>query len=417
MDLILLIAILLILGFFAGIEIAYVSANKLSVELKKKQGRRSGIILSELLEKPYTFIGACIAAYSIFLVVYGLLLSRLIEPFWRLTGIQTLEGSYIIKSAAEILIAIILLLTVEFFFRALFRAKSGSVLRIFALLLQYVHTLLKPVVTSFAAISVWVLKYLFNIKMDLQARPFSRIDLEHYYQQTKEAGEETQELNKELFENALSLPGVKIRSCLVPRTEVVAVSIDTPMAAVAQKMIDTRLSRLVVYAGDIDHIEGYIHQQDMLKKAATIQEILLPIPAVPETMSVTDLIAKFNKERRSIAWVVDEFGGTAGIVTMEDLVEEIFGEIKDEYDTEDLVEQKLAEGEYLLSGRLELDYLTEKYGLAFTDHTGAETLSGYIVKKHGSIPREKEKIIIDNYRIEVLAMVNARIEQLRLHKL
>ncbi len=410
---ILLLGILLILGFFAGIEIAFVSSNKLSIELKKKQGRRSGVILSQFLDNPWAFVGSCIVGYGIFLVIYGLLVSRLIAPFWKISGIQQMEGSYFIKSITEILLAVGLVLFFEFLFRAIFRAKSDTLLSFFSGTLAFLLTLLKPILRVFVNISVWMLKYLFNMKIEGPGRPFSRIDIEHYYQQTKESGDEAQELNQELFENALSLPGIKVRSCLVPRTEVVALSIDTPLIDVRKKMIETRLSRLIVYENNIDSILGYVHQLDLLKPVSSLREILHPIPTIPETMGVTDLIGKFSKEQKSIAWVVDEFGGTAGIITMEDLVEEIFGDIRDEYDTEELVDEKISDTEFMFSGRLDVNDISEKYSLDFLDEK-VGTLSGYIIKHHKKIPREKEKIIIGDYRFEIVAMTDTRIEQVKL---
>jgi CBS domain containing-hemolysin-like protein len=206
---------------------------------------------------------------------------------------------------------------------------------------------------------------------------------------------------------------VKIRQCLVPRTEIEAVEINTPLEEVREKYIQTKLSKLIVYEDTIDNILGYIHQLDLFKKPASIKDILLPIPTVPETMSATDLISKFSKERKTIAWVVDEFGGTAGIVTLEDVLEEIFGEIKDEYDTEELVEKQIAEKEYLLSGRLELDYLNEKYHLGFNDEE-SETLSGFIINKHSTIPKPKERIIIGPYQFDVLNVSETRIDMVKL---
>jgi CBS domain containing-hemolysin-like protein len=392
-NLFLLLGILLLLGFFAGVEIAFVSANKLSIELKKKQGRKSGILLSQLLENPWHFVGSCILAYGIFLIIYGLLVSKLIEPFWTFSGIQRIEGSYLIKSISEIIVAVVLVLLFEFTARALFRSKSDGLLSFFAGTLTLLMNLFKPIVAFFIQISMWVLKYLFNIKTEIQHRPFSRIDIEHYYQQTKDASEDVQELNKELFENALSLPGIKIRNCLVPRTEIVAVPIQTQLDEVRKKMVETKLSRLIVFDGNIDN----------------------PIQAVPETMGVTDLIGKFSKEHKSIAWVVDEFGGTAGIITLEDLVEEIFGEIHDEYDTDEMVEEKISDSEYIFSGRLKIQDLKERYEMAFPEEP--DTLSGYIIKNHNRIPVVKEKIIIGDYRFEVMAMGDAKIEKVKITQL
>jgi CBS domain containing-hemolysin-like protein len=246
-----LTAILLLMGFFAGIEIAFVSANKLSIELKKKQGRRSGQILSELLERPWGFVATCILGYGFFLVLYGLLISKLLAPLWNITGIQHLQGSYVIKSFIEIFVALILVLFFEFIFRAVFRAKSDRLLTFFAGTVHFLEGLLRPVIRLFINISVWILRYIFNIKIETAAKPFSRIDIEHYYQQSKEASEDAQELNQELFENALGLPGIKIRNCLVPRTEVVAIAVTAPIEDVRKKMIETRLSRLIVYEGNI----------------------------------------------------------------------------------------------------------------------------------------------------------------------
>ena len=177
--------------------------------------------------------------------------------------------------------------------------------------------------------------------------------------------------------------------------------------------VETKLSKLVVYDGDIDHILGYVHQLDLFKEAATIKDLLLPIPAIPESMSATDLINKFSKERKSIAWVVDEFGGTAGIVTMEDVLEEIFGEIKDEFDVEEFEDKRVSEDEFILSGRLELDYLKEKYGLEFPDHD-SETLSGFIIQQHETIPKLRERIIIGDYEFDVMSVSDTRIETVRL---
>ena len=411
-NLFLLIGLLLLLGFFAGVEIAFVSANKLSIELKKKQGRRSGILLSQLLERPWVFVGCCILGYGILLVFYGLTVSKLIEPIWHLSGISKLEGSYVIKSLSEVIIAVGLVLFFEFLFRAVFRAKSDGLLGFFSGTLSFFISVISPVLRLFMNISVWILKYLFNVKLETTSRPFSRIDIEHYYQQTKDANEDVQELNQELFENALSLPGIKIRNCLVPRTEVVAIPVTASIEMARKKMIETRLSRIIVFENTIDEIIGYIHQLDMLKDADDLRPLLHPIPTVPETMSVTDMISKFSHEHKSIAWVVDEFGGTAGIVTMEDLLEEIFGDIRDEYDTEEMVEEKISETEFMLSGRLKIDLLKEKYNLDFPDES--ETLSGFIINRHKRIPREKEKIIIDDYRFEIVAMSDTKIEQVKL---
>jgi CBS domain containing-hemolysin-like protein len=405
---------LILIGFFAGYEIAFVSANRLSIELKKKQGKRSGIIIAGFLEEPAKFIGSCLVGLNIFLVVYGLLFSRLLKSsFWNPFHI---ENEYIKLVVDTFLSTMIVLIFGEFIPKAIFRAKNDTLLSFFAPVAKFFHNLFQSVANLFVNISQWILKYLFNVRLDEKEEAFSHVDLEHFFQQTKEQDDDNEELNKELFENALSLPTVKIRQCLVPRTEIEAIEIGTSIEDVKQHFITTQLTKLVVFDDSIDNIVGYIHQLDLFKKPVDLKSIILPIPAVPESMSATDLISRFTKERKSIAWVVDEFGGTAGIVTMEDVLEEIFGEIKDEYDTEEFVEKQLAEHEFIFSGRLELDFLNEKYHLNF-DVAESETLSGYIINRYETIPKQKETIIIGNYQFDILSVSDTRIETVKLNVL
>lgn len=409
---------IILIGFFVGIQIAFVSVNKLTVELKKKQGRSSGLLFSRFLDEPSRFMGTILVGFNLFLVIYGLLVGEVLQPIWNwLITKQQIPPAYVnfIKLLFEtITSAFIILLLGEFLPKAIWRAKSEIILSGFvSSITNFFYKLLYPIASFFVYIAEGILKYLFNVRLDERKEAFSRGDLEHFFQQTKEQDVENQDLNTELFEAALSLPSVRIRQCLVPRKEIVGVEVATGMKQLRQKFIDTQLSKLIVYEGNIDHIIGYVHQLDLFKSLPDIRAILLPIPAVPESMSATDLISKFSKERKSIAWVVDEFGGTAGIVTMEDLLEEIFGEIKDEYDTEDFEEKKLSEEEYIFSGRLELDYLKEKYELELPDNH-SETLSGFIIHNHETIPKVKERIIIGNYEFDVMSVSDTRIEMVRM---
>jgi putative hemolysin len=262
----------------------------------------------------------------------------------------------------------------------------------------------------------WILLYIFNIKVNDKKEVFGKVELDNYVQQNKMHNEDvSSEVNKELFENALSLADVRLRECLVPRKEIVGISKESSIDDIKKLFIETRLSKLVVFDKNIDTIIGYVHQLDLFKSPNTIAEIILPIPTVPETMTATDLMTKFSKDRKTIAWVIDEFGGTAGIVTMEDLLEEIFGEIKDEHDdVEEFVDKQLSTNEYLFSGRVELDLITEKYGLEFPEDETAETLSGFIVQHNEDIPKEKEQIIIGNYEFSIMSMSDTRIETVKL---
>jgi len=302
----------------------------------------------------------------------------------------------------------------EFIPRALFRARSITYLTRLAHVIDFFYQMFHPIGAGLIDLSEWILKYVFNIRLDKNKEPINRSDLKHLFQQTD--NDERQERNTQLMENAQELPKIKIRQCLVPRKEIVGVESRSTMEEVKKKFVDTHLSKLVVFENNIDNIKGYIHQLDLFKKPESIQSVLLPIPAVPESMSATDLITKFSKERKSIAWVVDEFGGTAGIITMEDVLEELFGEIQDEYDTPEFVEKQLSENEYIFSGRLEIDYLEEKYGFDFGEDE-SETLSGFIINYHETIPQQKERIIIDDYEFDIINVSDTRIEMVKMKKL
>ncbi len=406
-----IVGTLLFIGFFAGYEIAFVTANRLTIELKKKQGKKSGTILARFMEFPARFIGTCLIGLNIFLVIYGLLFDELLQMgIWNPLK---LENEYLKLAFNTLLSTIVVLIIGEFLPKAIFRAKNDTLLTFFAPLANFFHNLFLPLTILFVNMSQWILKYVFNVRVNNRNEVFTKVDLEHFFQQTKEQDEETQELNTELFENALSLPTIKIRQCLVPRTEIVALDINASLEEAKTEFISTKLSKLLVYEESIDNIVGFIHQLDLFDRPSNIKDIMHPIIAVPESMSATDLINKFSKERKSIAWVVDEFGGTAGIVTMEDVLEEIFGEIHDEYDEEEFVEKQLADDEFILSGRLELDYLNEKYDLELPAGE-SETLSGYIINEHETIPKQKETIIINNFKFDILTVSDTRIEMVKL---
>jgi len=409
----------LMMAFYSGIEVAFVSANRLNVELKKKQGAASGILLSRLFEHPSRFIGVIIIGYNLFLVSFILLVSTfwniLLETPWVKSWLDS-NAKVPLRVILEILLSVgAVILLGDFIPKAIFRAKADTLLLMSARsgLLGLSDRIFSPVAQLFISISTWILDIIFNVRIDKKKEPFSRADLEHFFQQGGDFNNNNQDLNTELFEAALLLPKVKVRECLVPRKEIEAVDLSTSMEAIRNKMIETKLSKLVVFDNNIDHIVGYIHQLDLFKNPNQVKDILLPIPAVPESMSASDLIRRFTKERKSIAWVVDEFGGTAGIVTMEDLLEEIFGEIRDEYDVEEFEEKKISDTEYIFSGRLELDYLKEKYGLIFPEND-SETLSGLIIHQHETIPKLKERIIIGDYEFEVMNVSDTRIEMVRL---
>jgi putative hemolysin len=403
---------LIFVALFSGIEMAFISANRLGVELKKKQGRSSGRIMSNLMERPSKFLGGNLVGFNFFLVIYGLLVSTLIKTSFWIPIVHT-ENPYLKLILDIAVVWLVFLFIGEFLPKAIFKAKSDSLLAFFAGFSDFFHSIFSPIAIILVNFSAGLLKYLFNVRIRNTDEPFTMVDLEHFLQQNSEQGESTQELNRELLQNALSLPAVRIRQCLVPRTEIEAIEINTSLKDLRKRFEETKLSKIIVYEGNIDNILGYVHQLGLFKKPEYIKSIILPIPVVPESMSATDLINKFSRERKSIAWVIDEFGGTAGIITMEDVLEEIFGDIKDEYDIEEFVEKQISENEYIFSGRLELDYLNEKYDLEFPK-SEYETLSGYIINEHEKIPKPKERIIIDKYEFDVLNVSDTRIEMIKI---
>lgn len=412
-DVIWFVIAILLMGFFAGIEMAFYSANRMGIELKKKQGHTSGQMLSQFTEFPGRFLGTTLIGFNLLLVIFGLQIAAVMKPVWKFIGI----GSDLVHILAEIAIAVfIVIIFVEFIPRAIFRARSNSMLYFFSRVFNFFYQFFYPITAALIQMAEWLLKYLFNVRVSGNKKAFGYSDLKNLFQQDKNMGDDKKEMSTEFFENALELPKIKIRQCLVPRKEIVGVDAKATVTELEQKFIETKLSKLLVFDENIDHIIGYVHQLDLFKKPQTIESVLISIPAIPESMNATDLINKLSKERKSIAWVIDEFGGTAGIITMEDVLEEIFGEIQDEYDTEEFIEKQISENEFIFSGRLELDYLKEKFELEFEGNE-SETLSGYIINYHETIPLQKERIIIDDYEFDILNVSDTRIEMVKMKRL
>jgi putative hemolysin len=404
---------ILLIGFFAGTEIAFISANKLNIELRKKQGSFSGRILARFMDNPAEFIGTSLVGVNVLLVIYGLFTSAVTAEILDHYNIKGLPD-YTKLIIDTLLATVIILIFAEFLPKAIFRSKAETVLNVFSLPMLLMYYIFYPIAKVFVSISEFILKYLFNVRIRDNRQVFNRVDLEVFVKQSMHGHEsENSDAKAELFENALYLVNVRVRKCMVPRNEVEAVEVNTSIEAVRAKFIETKLSKIIVYDDTIDNIIGYMHHLDLNRRPRNIREVLHTITAVPEAMSAVDLMNRFTKDRKSIAWVIDEFGGTAGIVTMEDVLEEIFGDINDEYDVEQYVEKQIAENEYIFSGRLELDYLNDKYGFTFpTDKS--ETLSGYIISEHETIPKIKERIIIGKHEFDVLLVSDTRIETVKM---
>ena len=417
-----IIGILILVFFIWGLQQAFISIRRLGLELNLKQKTYAGKTWSSFAKKPAAFISTLFIAFGVLTVAYGFLIGEFLQPLWqnfeRMLNEQYAPYLIYIRLFFEIILATALLLFVVFFSRSIFRRKAKSVMRsgFYAWTGSFFYSLFRWVEQMFTGISLWILRYVFDMKISKPEKIHELLDTDLFQQQVNLGKEdEKSELNKQLFENALTLKDVKLRDCLIPRKEIVGVEKNTPLQQVKQKFIETGLSKLVVYDINIDNIIGYIHQLEMFKNPPGIEDILLKIPAVPESMNATDLLKLFSSERKSIAWVIDEFGGTAGIITMEDVQEEIFGDIKDEYDVVDeFVDKQLSQNEFLFSGRLELDHIEDKYRLEFPEKEEAQTVSGYIIQHNEGIPREKQTIIIGNFEFTVMNLSETRIEMVKM---
>ena len=406
---------LLLIGFFSGIEIAFISSNKLNFELKKKQGSLAAKLIVGFMEKPATFIGANLVGINIVLIVYGLLMTELTNLFFNF--IELPNNEYLRLLLDTIIATLIVLFLGEFLPKAMFRSIPETTLTFFTYPIRFFYFFLYPIAQFFVSISEFILKYIFNVRIAVEKTVYTKVDLEQFVKQLRTGQDsDSNELNTELFENALHLSHVKVRECLVPRNEIEAMPIQTDIQDLKNFFLESKISKVIIYAKNIDNILGYVHHIDFYKNPQTIESIMHKIPVVPEAMNAVDLLNQFTRERKSIAWVIDEFGGTAGIVTLEDILEEIFGEIEDEYDTEEYVEKQLSANEFIFSGRLEVEYINEKYHLALPIDD-AETLSGYIIENHESIPKQNEKIILGDYEFIILLVSDTRIETVKIKSL
>ncbi len=399
-------------AFFSGMEIAFVSANKLKIELDGKQGDFFAKIVSNFLKRPSRFIGAMLVGNNIALVVYGIYMAKILEPeIARFT-----QSDLIILLIQTVISTILILITAEFLPKTLFRINPNNMLRFFAFpLLIIYYVLLLPMLLVIGISEALIKLFSPGIKMQEDLN-FGRVDLEYYIKEGTENNENQEDIDHEIqiFQNALDFSKVKARECMVPRTEVIAMDIEDSIENLTAKFIDTGLSKILIYRDTIDNIIGYTHSFELFKKPDSIKSILLPVPIIAISMPANEILEEFIEQRRSIAVVVDEFGGTSGIVTIEDIIEEIFGEIEDEHDKEELIETKISDSEFLFSARLEVDYLNDEYGLNLPESDNYETLAGLLINTFESIPIMNEEIILDNFIFTVKKVFQNKIDLVHL---
>jgi len=417
LNLIILILIsILFSAFFSGMEIAFVSSNKLRIEIDRKQKKAFAGLVSFFTKYPSRFIATMLVGNNIALVIYGIAFAMLLEePLRNMLGGNSEAALLLVQTLVSTLI---ILLTAEFLPKTLFRINPNNSLRLLSIPIMLFYVILYPVTLLTIGISNFTMKYLLRVKPDREASEpvFGKVDLDHFLTDVKPekatGGEETGDLK--IFKNALEFSGLKVRECMIPRTEVTALEEDASLEELAERFIETGLSRILIYSDTIDNVIGYVNSKDLFKKPAKIKSHLKPIQIVPETLPVNKLLTGFIKEGRSIALVVDEFGGTSGLITTEDIIEEIFGEIEDEHDSSDLVERSLGDKHFLLSGRFEIDYLNEKYDLGIPVSEEYDTLAGYIIYHYESIPEKDTSVELDNFLITITDVSSNRIEEVEL---
>lgn len=392
---------LLLMAFFSGMEIAFLAANKLRVELDRKQGGMTGRLVGWLSSRFELVIATTLVGMNVGLVIFGLKTAEIFEPILH----RFIQGNGWILLIQTVAATTMVLFTAEFLPKTIFRIRSNQMLRIFSVPFSVIFILLFPVTWFTVHVSDLLLRKILKSPGTRQIRQmvFSKVDLNNLVRENlnDNRGEEGSEEEIKLFHNALEFSSVRIRDCMVPRTEIAAVPAGTTIEELRQKFIETGYSRILVYEKDIDTITGYVHHSSMFRHPLHLDEIIRKIPNVPESMPASRLLANLLRDHGNIAAVIDEFGGTSGVVTTEDILEEIFGEIEDEHDNPTLTEKKTAGGEYLFSGRLEVDYLNETYGLNLPASDEYETLAGLILHYHPSFPKINETIRIPGFAFRI----------------
>ncbi len=407
---------LLFSGFFSGMEIAFVSSSRLKQELDIKRNVLPARVLSIFYKNPSRFIGALLLGNNIALVVYGIAMAGLLEPMIVHVLPNAINSELVVLLLQTLISTLIILITAEFFPKILFRINPNAILKFFALPVWIFYYLFYPLILAYIGFSELLLKLVFRMNLKNNSYQFSAIDLEEYVKEFVPGEEQKEELHPEIemIQNAIDFKNIKLRDCLVPRTEIKAIQIDEDIEQLRLLFTETGHSKIMIYKESIDDLIGYVHVYDLFHNPKKISEVTRKVEVYPETLTANNLLSSFIKNHKSVAVVVDEFGGTSGIVTMEDVIEEIFGEIEDEYDSEDNLEKVISENEFLFSARLEIDFLNKKYKLNIPVSNEYETLSGFIIHYHESIPVQNETINISPFVFTVLKSTENKIEDVKL---
>lgn len=415
MEISIILLCLILCAFFSGMEIAYISSNKIYLEIEKKQDNFISNILTKLTEKPSKFIAAMLIGNTIALVVYGFFIGKLLLQWIGMLGYDFSESTNLFLQT--LLSTLIVLITAEFLPKVFFQIYANTLIKFFAIPAYVFYKLFYFTAAFFIWVSDFVLKKFFKTQGDQVQLYFSKTELGNYITEQMSTVEDHEEVDSEIqmFQNALEFSGVKARDVMSPRTEIVAIELFDSVIELKELFIETGYSKIVVYQNSLDDIIGYVHSFDLFKKPKNIKSILIPIEFIPETIYIKDAMNLLTKKRKSLAVVLDEYGGTSGIITIEDIVEELFGEIEDEHDSdEELIEKVLDEDSYLFSTRFDVEYLNQTYKLAIPESDSYGTLGGFIVDFTKEIPEKGDVITIGNYHFVIESATNKKIELVKM---
>ncbi|WP_179374611.1 hemolysin family protein [Winogradskyella wichelsiae] len=417
-DLVIIVTTLVLSAFFSGMEIAYISSNKIHIELEKKQGDFLGKILGKLTAKPSKYIATMLIGNNIALVIYGLKMGEvLVNWFNSMLPSDSPILSYLFVDlqllSQTVISTLVILVTAEFLPKVFFQIYANTLLKVLALPTYIFYIIFSWVSDFIIWISEAVLKYIFRAEGEDVVLAMTKVELGNYITEQMESVEDDDDVDSEIqiFQNALEFSGVKAREVMVPRTEITCVDVSDSIENLRQLFIETGRTKVIIYKDNIDDILGYVHSFELFKKPKTISSIVMPVGFVPETILVKDVLNILIKKRRSMAVVIDEYGGTSGIMTVEDIIEELVGEIEDEHDTIEKVEEQLSENTYKFSARLEVNYVNEIYKLNLPKSENYETLGGLIVHATEGIPEEKDDVLIDNFKFTVTEVSSTKIDE------
>lgn len=402
-----IVTCLIFSAFFSGMEIAYLSANKIHLEIEKKQQGVIAKILAKITQKPSKFLTTMLVGNNIALVLYGFKTGEMLSALLPIS-MQGVLWQTLIST-------VVILLTAEFLPKVFFQIYANTLIRVFSPVAYVFYVIFTP----FSEFIIWILdiilRIFFKTKGDSLQLTFSKLELEDYISEQMEYVENQEEVDAEvqIFQNALGFSQLKAREVMIPRTEIIAIAVSESVETLSKMFVESGFSKIIVFKESLDDIIGYVHSFEMFKRPTSIGRVLRPTLYVPETMLISEVLDMLTKKRKSIAVVIDEYGGTAGIITLEDIIEELFGEIEDEHDTDDFIEQKVSDNEYLLSARLEVDYLNEAYKLNIPESENYETLGGFIVNACGDIPQQGQELHIMSFRFIIEEVSQTRIVTVR----